>query len=236
MPVAPPLFEKFDRIRIINLLHRTDRRSEMEHQLSCVGLNNDARVEFFPAIACNDPGPFRRVGEHGVFQSHMALLRSAAEAGQSILILEDDCDFLQPAIAEYRLPERWDIFYGGYEASNPGNLHDSDIIGAHFMGFSQSGARAAADYLMQLLETDFPPDTRAAAQADFDPALRPPVDGAYVWMRRAQPQLVTEFAMLGTQRRSRTDIGEQPLFDRIALLRNLANWARRRLENRRSRA
>ena len=224
---APLFFSAFDRITIVNLVSRTDRRAEMEHQLRRVGLDSDPRVTFFPALSMADAGPFKRLGSHGAFLSHLTLLSEAAAAKQSILILQDDCDLLLPGMLKYEVPDRWDIFYGGYVASDPGNLPESNIIGAHFMGFSQRAAAIAADYLTRYLQADFPLDARAAAQPGFDPALRPPIDGAFVWLRRAHPELVTVFAMLGVQRASRTDIGDRPFFDRLPGLRSLAGSARR---------
>ncbi|WP_432199772.1 hypothetical protein ACRAQ7_08695 [Erythrobacter sp. W53] len=227
MAEIPALFAAFDQIRIVNLASRTDRRAEMERELASVGLRDDPRVAFFPAISCEDSGPFLRKGSNGAFQSHLTLLRGAAEAGQSILIFQDDCDFLAAEMAKYTLPDRWDIFYGGYVASDPDNLATSDIIGAHFMGFSPQAAKTAAEYLTRYLEPDFPLDAQAAAKPGFDPAIRPPIDGAFVWMRRAHPELVTCFAMLGVQRRSRTDIGDQRVWDQIPVVRTLAGIARR---------
>lgn len=224
----PPLFDAFDRIRIVNLASRTDRRAEMERELRRVGLSGDPRVAFFPAVTCSDSGQFPNRGAHGCFRSHQTLIEEAAQARHSLLILEDDCDFLTPEIATFRLPERWDILYGGYnEASDPENLHESDIIGSHFMGFSSRATRVAANYLNRYLEADFPPDARAAAEPGFNPAIRPPVDGAFVWMRRSHPELVTTFSMLSVQRPSRTDIGDQRWFDRLAGVRTVAGWARR---------
>lgn len=159
----------------------------------------------------------------------MTLLREAAIVNETILILQDDCDFLIPQVLEYRLPAKWDIFYGGYEASTPSNLHDSNIVGAHFMGFSTKAVATAVEYFANYLESDFQPDPRAAAESTFDPHVRPPIDGALVWMRRAHPELETVFAMLGEQRSSRTDIGDQKWFDRIPFLRQSAEVARRLL-------
>ncbi len=221
------VFDQFDQIRIVNLAQRRDRRAEMVAQLRKVGLADDPRVAFFPAIACDDPGPFRRTGSYGAFLSHVALLRAAADAGQSILILQDDCDFIIPDATEYRIVGDCDIFYGGYVASDPTDLPNSDIIGAHFMGFSANAAALACYYLAAYLEPDFPLDPVAAAKPDFNPAIRPPIDGAFVWFRRAHPELVTQFAMLGVQRASRTDIGDQRFFDKIGGLRTLASIARR---------
>ncbi len=199
----------------------------MKRQLKRVGLDTDPRVEFFPALTANDAGLFRARGYHGGFLSYSTLLSEAAAAGQSILILEDDCDFLLPTIFDYQMPEQWDIFYGGYVASDPDNLTESDIIGAHFMGFSPRGAAVATSYFSRYLEADFPVDARAAAQPGFDPAIRPPTDGAFVWLRRAHPELVTVFQMLGVQRPSRTDMGENRFYDRVPALRSLAGMARR---------
>jgi glycosyl transferase, family 25 len=219
------LFDHFDRIRIVNLAHRSDRRCEMNAQLAQVGLQDDPRVAFFEALSFEDAGLFRRTGSHGAFKSHLALLSEAAAADHSILILQDDCDFLLPQVLDYVLPE-CDIFYGGYSASDPQNLAESDIIGAHFMGFSSRAAKAAVEYLTSYLLPDFSPDPRAAAEPDFDPNVRPPIDGGLVWFRRAHPELETVFAMLGVQRSSRTDIGDQNWFDRIPVVRELAGFAR----------
>ena len=223
----PSLFAAFDQIRIVSLPARKDRRAQMEAQLAAVSLLGAPLVAFFDALSFDEVGAFRRRGSHGAFMSHLALLSEAAAAGQSILILQDDCDFILPDVLEYRLPEECDVFYGGYSASDPSNLQESEIIGAHFMGFSARAAKAAAEYLTAYLDPDFPPDTVAAAKPDFDAAIKPPIDGALVWFRRANPELRTVFAMLGVQRSSRTDIGDQRWFDKVVGLRELAELARR---------
>lgn len=222
------VFEQFDRIRIVNLVHRTDRRAEMEAQLARIGLSDDKRVEYFGALSFTHPGIFKRRGSHGAFKSHLALLSAAADAEDSILILQDDCNFILPDVLNYEMP-KCDVFYGGYAARNPADLHKSDIIGAHFMGFSAGAAKAAAEYLTAYLERDFQPDPIARKETGFDPNIRPPIDGALVWFRRANPQLKTEFAMLSYQRSSRTDIGSQKWFDRIPILRKIAGSARKYL-------
>lgn len=200
----------------------------MEREFRRVGLGGDPRVTFFDAISCADSGPFLRRGSHGNFLSQLALLKEAAVANESILILEDDCDFLVPQVLEFEMPERWDIFYGGYlDARDPDNLDGSDIVGSHFMGFSPRAAQAAARYLTDYLEPDFAPDPRAAAEPGYDPAIRPPIDGAYVWFRRAHPELRTVFSQLGVQRSSRTDVGDQRWFDRTPGVRELAGLARK---------
>lgn len=219
------IFDSFDRIRIISLPERADRQRQMRRQLAAVGLDNDPRVEFFDACRVTDPGMFRGNGERGCFISHSIIISQAAAASQSVLILEDDCDFLPEAKA-YEAIGPWDVFYGGYLAQSPNDLENSDIIGSHFMGLNVTAAKKASTYFARYQDPDFPPDRRSAAESGFDPAIRPGADGAYVWFRRAHPELRTEFALLSKQRSSRTDIGELRWFDRTLGVRNLVELAR----------
>ena len=75
-----------EHIFYINLAHRTDRRSEIEHELEIVGLRR--QTERFDAIL-KKPGPF------GCGYSHIAVLKIAKERGyKNVLILEDDFTFV----------------------------------------------------------------------------------------------------------------------------------------------
>ncbi|QNN65320.1 glycosyltransferase family 25 protein [Sphingomonas rhizophila] len=205
-------FAAFDRIRIINLASRPDRRREMQGELARVGLGDDPRVGFFDAVASDSASPWRAKGERGVFLSHLAILQEAAKSGESVLILEDDADFT-PALADLHVDPGTQIFYGGYDATSPGPLVDSDIVGAHCMGFS----RDIVPLLVAFLEP---------LQAHHSP---PPIDGAYVWYRRAHPETRTQFAepVVAVQRPSRSDIAHPKQIDRIPVLRALAPVARR---------
>lgn len=206
------ILDAFDRIRIVNLEHRRDRRAQMEGELRRVGLLGDPRVAFFRAFRPDDRDDFTSIGARGVYASQKAILDEAAAAGESVLILEDDCDFAAH-LARYATDEPWDIVYGGYEASDAADLHGSDIIGAHMMGFSAAGAQRVSAYLRDLDYT----------------GIHPPIDGVYVWFRRAHPDVATHFAVppLGHQRSSRTDIADLAFFDRWPGLRTLASAARR---------
>ncbi len=221
-----PIFDTWNRIRIVNLPHRADRRREMIQQLRRVGLEGDNRVEFLAASAPPDAAMFTSRGAHGCFLSHLRALQEAAAAGDSLLVLEDDCDFTDAALS-HQIPLGTHIFYGGYEARDASDLVNSDIIGSHFMGFSADVVPVLVRYLETFQEADFAADPRAAAEPSYDPAIRPGIDGAYVWFRRAHPQFTTVFAPISVQRPSRTDVGSQKFFDRVPGLRELANFARR---------
>lgn len=206
------LFDNFDEIRIINLAYRTDRRAEVLGELRRVGLEDDARVAFFDALAFDDAGPFSSKGARGAFYSHLAILEQAAANGRSVLILEDDVDFTS-GVRDYELPEGWAIFYGGYRASDAPGAQDGDIIGSHMMGFTVEVVRHLASYLKTLSFV----------------GEHPPIDGAYVWFRRENPNIRTVFAEppLGNQRPSRTDVADLHLFDRLPGLRQVVAFARK---------
>lgn len=220
------LFDCFDSIRIINLTYRSDRRRAMRAQLRKVGLEGDPRVSFFAAIRPESPGPFSTIGYRGSYLSHLQILREVP-AGQSVLILEDDCDFSGSA-RSYRLSPGFDIFYGGYYPSEADSLHDAGIVGAHCMGFSARAVELAAPYLESLLDLATPGEREATQEPGYDANVRPPIDGAYVWLRRTYPQLKTVFAepAIAFQRASRTDTGNLAFYDRTPGLRLLAGLAR----------
>lgn len=206
------LFDHFDRVRIINLAHRTDRRAQMMGELQRLGAVGDPRVAFFDACRFDDAASFTSIGARGVYHSHLAILEDAAAAGQGVLILEDDVDFTADA-NDARLSEGWRIFYGGHYAATPDDLPNSDIIGAHCMAFHADVVPPLAAYLRELLSL----------------SDHPPIDGAYIWFRRAHPQIATVFAdpPIANQRASRTDIAALRFFDRWPGFRQAAGAARR---------
>lgn len=206
------VFAGFDRIRIINLPSRPDRRAEMIQELRRVGLENDPRVQFVDGILVENMAPWRAPGEKGVFLAQLGIISEAAKAGESVLILEDDVDFTSSAQSWQRSAD-CDIAYGGYFASDTNDLHSSDIIGAHCIGFSARAAKALAPFLEQLLEHESPP----------------PIDGAYVWFRRQNDGFITEFAqpVVAVQRPSRSDITPAHRFDGVPFLRGPLAVARR---------
>lgn len=208
----------FDRVRIVNLPERSDRRRQMRKQLALAGLTG-ANVSFSEAVRPDHAGPFTSRGMFGSFLSHKHIIDEAAAADQSVLILEDDCNFL-PMAKGYQIPA-CDVFYGSHSQDA------EEMIGAHCMGLSAAAARLASDYLVDYTSPRFVPDTRAAADPGYNPAIRPPIDGAYVWFRRAHPQLVTHFAYLTYQRPSRSDCTPSHRLDKIPVVRDVVEFGRR---------
>jgi hypothetical protein len=225
----------FDRIYVINLASRSDRRIEMQTQLERVGLSLDrAPVSLFPALRPDSPGDFPSIGARGCFGSHLGALKAAAAEGcERILILEDDLDFSPAGLAAIETALRalqdqpWGMFYGGYRLDRALPLDapiqqvaPTDVIGTtHFVGLSAPWIGIAAEYLEAMLG-------RPAGDPRGGPMH---VDGAYSWLRAAHPELRTWVAtpQLGDQRPSRTDIHDLRWYDRWPVVRDLAQAARR---------
>ena len=212
------LLSDYDRVRIVNLPERSDRRREMNKQLKIAGLTGP-NVSYFPAVRPDTAGMFTSRGMHGSFLSHKRVLEEAAAANESVLILEDDCNFL-PEAKDYDVPP-CDIFYGSHDG-------DADvIIGAHCMGFTADTVKEVSAYLAEYTKLDFATDPIASTEVGYDPNIRPPIDGAYVWFRRANPELVTRFAFLTYQRASRSDCTPAGRLDRIPVIRDIVEFGRR---------
>jgi glycosyl transferase family 25 len=124
--------------------------------------------------------------------SHHAVVQEAARSGNSLLLLEDDCDFTDAA-CESDWGRGADIFYGGYWVPNFADPHGGVVQGAHCMGFSSRALPLLAEFFHELLTGEANP---------------PPADGVYVNFRRKHEDMVTDFArpQIAVQRQSASDI------------------------------
>lgn len=243
--VAEGLKATVDKIYVVNLESRPDRRQEMEVELLRAGFTaQDSLVEFFKAVQPEAPGAFPSIGARGCFLSHLGILRAARDAGsRMILLLEDDAAFGSTflskgveALADLEDSESA-IAYLGYRIA-PGQMPGSaqahsthwrvldpeTVVGCtHAMLIHQRAIGPLVQYLEAMLE-------RPAGHAAGGPMH---VDGAYSWFRRAHPEMLTlvtpqEYV---TQRASRSDITEQSWKEKLPFLkvfRDLKNRLSRR--------
>ncbi|NOU21637.1 MAG: glycosyltransferase family 25 protein [Methyloglobulus sp.] len=218
------LLDYFQRVYIINLPSRTDRKREIQAQLTKIGLGLDhPQIELFAAIRPDQAGDFPSIGARGCFLSHLGVLKDAQRHGlEKILILEDDLDFSSDfllrisGILDGLVHSNWGVFYGGYKLFAPiDNMPDAELAvvppgdviqTAHFIGFQQPIIAMLVDYLERVL-------SRPGGDPEGGPMH---VDGAYSWFRRQHPDVVTSIAIpeLGHQRSSKTDIHELRWYDR----------------------
>lgn len=222
----------FDRVYVINLPDRTDRRREMTAQLERIGLADDPLVQFFPAVRPADPGDFGSLGERGCFLSHLGALKDAVENGyRSILILEDDVDWTPAALARNARLDAlrdtdWGFLHGGRghdQAASDGVIRlerldpERELLLGHFIGLRGAVIVQMVDYLEAMLQ-------RPKGSPEGGPMH---VDGAYSWFRRAHPEVAAYICTpsVAQQRSSRSDISV-PTGWRAT---RAADWARRML-------
>ncbi len=232
------LTQQFDKIYIINLAHRQDRRIEMQAELVKIGLSLEhPQVMLFTAVRPDSAAGWPSIGARGCFMSHLGVLQHAQQHGYGrILILEDDLNFVAQFNVKYhnlmrKINEnsiKWDIFYGGYELEQPLLNEGSDfqfalfslgIRTTHFIGFDQHVIPQLIDYLTTMM-----------ARVPGDPQGGPMhVDGAYSWYRKSHPEVVTVLATpsLGYQRSSQTDIHALGWKDRMPIIKQLVGWVRK---------
>jgi glycosyl transferase, family 25 len=244
LTVSNPL-AAFDKIFVINLKDRADRRTEMNEQLVQIGLSlSHPGIRLFEAVRPTSLEGFPTLGTRGCFMSHLGILREAAALGhRSILILEDDVNFSRdfrsaaPRVLDELSQKNWSLFYGGFSFMSGKTYSGSEvlfravpdeaILTSHFLAFRGKAIGEAAHYLEAILG-------RPTGSPEGGPMH---VDGAYNWFRNAHPHHETWLAgsQLGYQRSSRTDIHDLRWFDNlpgvnrvVAGLRKLTNRFRPR--------
>ena len=178
-------------------------------------------------------GPFRSVGAHGCYRSHLGVLRAALTAGHDrILVVEDDCN-LADAFAELATPvldalaaRDWSHGRLGQYAV-PGDGREPGVqriepgacpATTHLCAWRGGAIREVADFLDLLL-------TREPGAAGHGPQ---PVDGAFGAFFAGRPDLRAFYAVptLAVQRSSRSDIAPPKWFDAVPALRGLVGVAR----------
>ncbi|MDM9626933.1 glycosyltransferase family 25 protein [Rhizobium sp. S152] len=230
----------FDKIFVINLPSRPDRRSELLQEFSAIGFA-PSTVRWFDAVKPDDRGPFESIGVRGCFLSHLGILRQVEKEGaERLLILEDDASFAPgfanrfSHIVDVLAREDWDLFYGGGRLDTPVlpsatglmRVEPQDGIGcSHFIAIKGSKVADLRAYFEAQL-----------GRPDGDPHGGPmPVDGSYSWARR-DLNLTTLIASPDAcfQRSSRSDITTQWWDDVYGLRQAAALY--RRLKTRTQRA
>jgi hypothetical protein len=226
------IFERFERVRIINLVDRPDRRREMLRELDRLG-GFPPNVGFHEAHRPINAGGFPSIGARGCFESHLGVLRSARDAKvQSLLILEDDLDFTRDArprsgeLVPELFRHHWEFFYGAHLLPANGRRGlvqvpaQEPVLTASFVAFEGRVLEPLVDFLEGIL-------TRPAGSPEFGPMH---VDGAYTVFRLLHPLCVTfaAFPPLGRQRSSPSDITPgNMLLDKWSTTRPFAALLRR---------
>ena len=227
-----PLLHYFERIEIINLVERNDRRQEMLAQLKRLDLSPlPGRVEFFSAQRPTRMGDWPSVGARGCFLSHYEVLRRARDEGlRNILVLEDDCDFAPEFVKQqYRLTQAlsetaWDILYLGHRERVDSNGSISllawsrPLMTAHAYAVDGVVLPRLVKHLEKVM--DRPRGHPEGGRQHYD--------GALSTFRSQNEEIRTVIVVpsLATQRSSRSDINKNRWFDRAWGIRSIAEKLR----------
>lgn len=226
------LNDLFDRIAIINLPERADRRQEMAHELATVGLSLDAPgVVVWAAHKPPDAGGFPSRGARGAYISHLQVLKQArADGVQRLLVMEDDLmldprlNQALPTLAPDLQGSAWGLVYLGHMGTNQSlpvrleTTHDAQQC-LHCYAVHHSVLDALIGYLEACL----------ARPAGHPEGGLMHVDGAVSMFRARHPACTTWLLQpsMGRQRPSRSDITHNRWYDRVPVVRVLMAWARR---------
>jgi GR25 family glycosyltransferase involved in LPS biosynthesis len=222
----------FDRVSIINLPERGDRRAEMLCELQRAGLDPEpGRIEFFPAIKMNEAAGFLNAGYHGCFRSHLEVLKRAFAAGaRNIAVLEDDAAITdrfrhdEEALVEQLHATDWGIAYFGHGLEAPAarptmmQPYAGKVMLAHFYAVNAPVLGRLIDYMEKCLHRPF-------GHPDGGP-MSP--DGALSFFRARNPDVQTLVTSpnLAVQRSSRSDLTPK-WFDSVPIVAHLFDLLRK---------
>ncbi len=208
--MKPHLLQSFDRICIINLPERVDRRRAVTRELQRQGVAVDGhRVRFVDGIRPYGPGAFPSTGARGCFLSHLSVLRQAqADGVRRLLVLEDDVMFTAAMARAGHLgtaleADGWHLAYPGHaQPPQAGPLRwersNAPLVCAHCYAVQGQALPALIEHLQACL-------IRPSGHPLGSPMH---YDGALTVLRASRPELVTLLASqsLAGQRSSRSDI------------------------------
>ena len=159
------VIEYFDRVQIVNMAIREDRRRETEDEFAANSfpINTDS-VGFFEAITPEEADEFPNRGAKGCFMSHLTILQDAEARGlNNVLLLEDDLSFSKHVV-EYTevalgaLKDMdWDIVYFGHAIKNdPDTTEWKEVTGrmltSHFYAVNGKTISRLTEFLKQMSE------------------------------------------------------------------------------------
>lgn len=225
----------FERIYIINLPERADRRRGMERELKEIGLDfSMAQVRIFPAVRPAEALAFPSIGTLGCYLSHLEILRTARKEGLSnVLIMEDDLaissrfNTLEKDVLNDLKSQNWDLVFLGYFPYHGFQLSDyyddshgqfvsaSKLLketqyptqGTHFYAVNHTLYDALISFLEELL-------SKRSEELFFEPDSRfENLDGAYIdtayyIFRKKNPDILffVTCPCLGWQRNTLSDV------------------------------
>jgi len=215
-------WDQFDRIYLISLADRRERRRHALKQIARFIGTDLPQLQVFDAIRPTESAGFPNAGARGCFLSHLDVLKQALASGyERILVLEDDIYF-NPSVLSVELPPEWGLVYLGHSlpALTPTRVehYSGQVLMTHCYAVSGVVLPLLVRYLDAMLLRP-PGDPRGGPM---------PIDCAFNWFRAANPQASTWVALPSICRQAPfpSDITARRWFDRAPLIRQVLFSAR----------
>jgi len=128
------LFERFDKVYLINLKRRPERLKDFQNEVIKHNLGNFELLEAVDGNSIKTPRSNKlKLSEQGLIESNLEIIKKSKEQNLSnVLVLEDDCFFTDEVnnLEEYfqKLPENWDMLYMGGNHNTHMNIQPPQII------------------------------------------------------------------------------------------------------------
>ncbi len=222
----------FDRLLIVNLPERQDRRNEMLRELQSANIPLRAnRCEFFPAVRVSDAAGFPNAGYRGCFLSHLTILeKMKLEQWETVLIMEDDLSISprfrideEKIVSELQKVDWGFAFFGNtFNPLSQEEVHlekfSEPLLGTHFYAVH----RRILDRLLEFMKM-----VPQRPHGDPDGGCMSP-DAALSFFRMKNPDIESYIVLpnFGQQRSSRSDIAPR-WFDGVPIIRELVASARK---------
>lgn len=227
------LIDLFDRVYIVNLPSRRDRRVETIAEFLRFGVMVPSeQVCFFEATRPKEKEGFPSIGALGNLISQTRVMKDAIDRGLSrILICEDDLSLNQVSAADFSEiinginSDCWGIASLGYLYPESPSVDLRGILpwagptrGTHMYAVQGPAIKAFHDYLEVVR-------VRPAGHPNGGAMF---FDGAFNMVRDQVPEIKFYLAVpcLSGQRSSRTDLHDLRIYDRVDFLRPVINYLR----------
>jgi hypothetical protein len=227
------ILDYFDRLAIINLPDRDDRRRALTKELRACGIDIDGPKVVIPAAPMPaTPNGFRSRGVYGSFLSHVEIIEAAYKDGlETVWTLEDDAIFSrrfrlqQDQIARYLRENEWDLCFIGHSAgkelpNSPTGLlrYSGPFIWAH----SYAVHRRVMPRLIEYVRGS------EAREEGHPEGGKIYIDAAYFFFRQCNPVVVSIVSspVLSVQKGSPSSLNAAKIYDRVSGIRPITNLAR----------
>ena len=226
----------FDRIYVINLPYRVDRRKAVEKELENAGMPfTPGKVELFTAIRPDSAAPFRSIGTRGCYLSHLAVLKKAREQQlRNVLVIEDDLVLsehfkkYEDMLIEQLGQTHWDIVHFAYVSvvSAANNFEENftklqpfsgEILGTQLYGVDGKVLNRLINFFEVLLE-------RPVGHPEGGPMDTDGVFNVFRWQNPDVVRLISS-PSVESQRITRSDITPR-WFDQVPVLKSLVTLMR----------